>query len=147
MNWRNWTVPGLAVTLAAAAVSVFIKTAPMDGDLAARLSEALHAQGHDWAAVSVYARDAVLSGVAPEPEGRESAVRAAHSVRGVRTVANNTTVVPLVVSYTWSARRAVDGLVISGHVPSEAAKAAVLSTARDVLLTGQISDGMSIARG
>jgi outer membrane protein OmpA-like peptidoglycan-associated protein/osmotically-inducible protein OsmY len=147
MNWRKWILPGLAVASVATAIATFLARGDVERDLAARVAAALVASGQDWAVVSAAARDIVISGTGPAPESGAAAIRAASAVPGVRTVTDGTTLLPLAAPYTWSVRRAGQQVTLTGSVPSAAARAATLSTARQLLPQAEIAERMSLARG
>jgi OOP family OmpA-OmpF porin len=147
MNWRKWVRPGLVVTVIAAPIAVFFQKGSVETDLAARVSNALAANGQNWATVSVAGRDVVVSGIAPASEAEDSAIRTAGGIVGVRGVADATTLLPAAVPYVWSARRAGRQVTITGSVPSDGVRAAILATARRAVPQAEIVDRMSLARG
>lgn len=147
MNWRRWIRPGLAATFLVALLAVFVRDGGIERDLTDRVTAALLADGQSWATVEVSARDVTIRGRAPSTESQETAVRLAARVGGVRHAANGADLLPIVSPYVWSARRDGRSLRLSGNVPSEGGRAAVLAAARRALPEAEIHDEMALARG
>ena len=147
MNWQRWIRPGLAVTLVVAAVAVFLRHGVVEQDLAGRVTAALSADGYGWAKVTVSARDVTIGGMAPSVESQQQAVAVAAKVGGVRAARNGSELLPIVSPFVWTARRQGSALTLSGSVPSEGSRAAVLAAARRAIPDAEISDAMQLARG
>jgi outer membrane protein OmpA-like peptidoglycan-associated protein/osmotically-inducible protein OsmY len=146
-NWRRWLRSGLVATVVLALLAFFVRSGAIERELTTGVAERLVAQGQDWAAISVSGRDVVLSGTAPSTEAVESAVALAANVPGVRGVTDETTLLAIASPYVWTAERAGRLVTLSGNVPSEAARNALLVSARRVFPDAEIQDGMSLARG
>ncbi len=147
MNWQRWIRPGLVVTLLVALVAVVARHGVVERELAGRVAAALAADGQSWATVAVSARDVTLGGVAPAPEAQQRAEALVAGVAGVRAVTDSSGLLPIVSPFVWTARRSGSGLTLSGSVPSEGARAAVLAAARRAIPDAEISDTMRPARG
>ena len=147
MNWKRWARPGLALTLVVAAVAVIAENGPVERDIDGRVTAALAAQGLTWASVSASARDVTIRGVAPSPDAQQLALNLAAGVPGVRAVSDGSTLLPIAAPFVWIARRDGGTVTLSGSVPSEGARAAILAAARRALPDAEIRDTMSLARG
>ena len=147
MNWQRWIRPGLIATLLVAIIAIVAMSGTIQQDLAARVVAQLAADGQGWASVQVSARDVTVLGTAPSTDAQELAVRSARRVAGVRSVADGSGLLPIASPYIWSARREGRSVVLSGSVPSDGARAALLAAARRALPEGEIRDAMALARG
>ena len=147
MNWQKWIRPGLVLTLLLAMLAVFLGHGAVERDLGARVQAALAGDGENWATVAVIARDVTIGGVAPAPEAQRRAVAVAQSVTGVRVVADGSGLLPVVSPFVWTARRQGSSVSLSGSVPSDGARAAILAAARRAIPDAEIADGMQLARG
>ena len=76
-----------------------------------------------------------------------SAVAAAADVPGVLGVDNGSDLLPVSSPYVWTAKRAGKVVTLSGNVPSESTRNAVLAGARRALPDAEIRDEMTLARG
>ena len=147
MNWQRWLRPGLLISLIVAVVAVLVRDGVLERDLGDRVAAALFADGQGWASAEVSSRDVTIRGRAPSVESQETAVRIAEGVPGVRRAANGSELLPIASPYVWMARREGNALALSGSVPSEGSRAAVLAAARRALPEAEIRDGMELARG
>ena len=146
-NWRRWLRGGLVATVLLALVAFFVRSGAIERRLTTDVAERLVAQGQDWAAISISGRDVILSGTAPSTEAVQSAVALAANVDGVRGVTDETVLLPVVSPYVWSGERAGRLVTLSGSVPSEAARNALLVNARRVFPDAEIHDQMTLGRG
>jgi outer membrane protein OmpA-like peptidoglycan-associated protein/osmotically-inducible protein OsmY len=147
MNWRRWIRPGLAATFLVAVIAVFVRHGAIEHTLADAVTAQLAADGQGWAAPQVSARDVTIRGTAPSVESQQQAVKSAAAVAGVRHVADGSDLLPILAPYVWSAQRDGRAVVLTGAVPSEGVRAAVLAAARRALPEGEIQDAMTLARG
>ncbi len=147
MNWRRWIRPALIVTLLVAIAAILIERGGIERDIAGRVAAELAADGQVWAGVTVSARDVTITGVAPAVDAQQAAVVAAEKVRGVRAVADGSGLLPIASPYVWSAHRSGRTVTLSGSVPSEGVRAAVLASARRALPEAEIVDRQALARG
>ncbi len=112
--------------------------APLEAALQVKAEAALAAAGIDWAQVNMDGQRAILSGPAPS----EDAVAAAAEVvltsagpgglvfGGVTQVESQADDAPPVAPYVWRAIKTDTGaLVLAGHVPTRAARSALLAEA------------------
>lgn len=129
-------------------VAVQLEHEGIEADLGRRTQDALARAGLDWAAPNFSGRDGVLTGKAPNETDPVNALTKVRDTWGVRIAQGRTELVELVDNFTWSASSEGDGrLVLSGYVPSEEARKAVLTAARNQFAKIEIADGMKLARG
>jgi outer membrane protein OmpA-like peptidoglycan-associated protein/osmotically-inducible protein OsmY len=147
MNWQRWIRPGLVLTFLVALVAVLLRHGAVESDVSARVREALATDGQSWATVSASARDVAIGGTAPAPEAQRRAVAVAAAVDGVRAVSDASGLLPIISPFVWSARRQGNGIALTGSVPSEGSRAAILAAARRAVPDAEIADGMTLARG
>ncbi len=147
MNWQRWIRPGLVATILVALIAVAVRSGSIGHDLAGAVNASLASQGQAWATADASARDITLKGVAPTPESQQAAIRLARAVRGVHSVADHTSLLPIASPYVWSARRAGRKVTLVGSVPSEGYRASLLAAARRALPQAEIVDKMMPARG
>ena len=106
--------------------------------LEARANAVLKAEGMGWAHVRMEGQRAIVSGAAPSEALRAQAASLVLSssgpggeyAGGVTKVINELVVGPAVSPYTWGVRRSPAGVSLTGHVPSDAARAALVQRAR-----------------
>ncbi len=147
MKWQRWIRPGLVATILVALVAVLGRSSSIGHDLAADVQARLAAEGQGWAQVGAFARDVTIRGTAPSPEAQQAVLRIAQDVRGVHAVSDRSDLMPLASPYVWTAVRAGLTVTVSGAVPSEGARTAVLAAARRALPRAEIIDEMTPARG
>ncbi len=155
---------GLWVIIAIGVVS--IKTQFLPGSLLSaehRLQQnsedALSALEAPWASVRLDGQKAVLTGEAPNAAAMAEAatVIARAKWRGGLVLGGVTAVdlsavsiydgPPVVAPYRWNAKRKDNGIVLSGHAPSEAAREAVFQFAANRFPNSTISGELKIAGG
>lgn len=146
-SWRRWVRPGIAVAFLLAAVAVAVRLSAIEADLGTRVRAQLAADGQEWATVEVSGRRITIRGTAPSPESQGSAVLAAAQVPGVAGAANASDLLAVATPYVWIAKRSGKVVTLSGNVPSESARNAVLAGARRALPDAEIRDDMTLARG
>ncbi len=140
-------VSGAPGRLLVALFAIWIQGTPVEQDLSARSGQGTSVAGEPWASVEMRGRDARLTGEAPTAERRQMALDAVNRVWGVRQVADESTVLPTISPYAWSAERAGARVVLGGHAPSSEARAAILAAARRALPGIEVVDQMRLASG
>lgn len=144
--WR-W-LWGLLLIAPASWIVLNLHQTVIENELRVRTTEALERAGLSWAATSFSGRDAVLTGVAAEESEPSKAAELVRNVWGVRIVDARTDLVKAVPEFTWTAERDANGAIrLSGFVPSEASRKAILKAARQALPSARINDEMNLARG
>jgi OmpA-OmpF porin, OOP family len=120
----------------------------IEADLGRRTQEALSRAGLDWAAPIFAGRDGVLTGKAADDATPPRALAMIRDAWGVRVAHDRSELLELAEKFLWSATSRGDGrLVLSGFVPNEDARKAVLSAAHSEFPKAEIGDEMKLARG
>lgn len=129
--------------------------AALEAALQTKAAQSLQQAGIDWAVVKMDGQTAILTGDAPSEDAVEEAARIVlrSSGRGglffggVAQVANQVEAAAPVYPYVWSVEKTADGgLVLSGYVPSRAARAALVQEA-EAMASGPVVDQMRLAAG
>lgn len=142
--WLLGVVPIAALSW----VAVQLQHEDIENDLARRTAEALKRAGLTWATPRVAGRDVVLTGKAPEERGPMLASAHARNVWGVRVAHNRSGLIEHVANYQWSVVSDGAGrLQLTGDVPSDGARRALLDTAKAAFPSTKITDNMRLARG
>jgi OmpA-OmpF porin, OOP family len=161
---ETWTRPALMIGIGGAVLSMLLgMLAPHGGAvwyaprvLEERVATALSAAGHHGLVVDMHGQRAALSGIVDSEAAIDAARRAALGAAGpggpwaggVTSVdVSGVSVGAVERPFAWSARRAGARLVLSGPVPSEASKDAILASARGAFPNGEHVDEMRIAGG
>jgi len=132
----------------------FTKTSVVESDI----RSALDAEGYEFADVEFYGNVATLSGVAPSENAKLSALSLAESVRcskcshdAIWHVVDDQMsfkTLPTQIPYTFNGVKDSDGNVtLSGFVPSETAKADIISAANRIFDTKIIDRNIRVANG
>jgi OmpA-OmpF porin, OOP family len=152
----------LALLLAAIALGILAyvcigQHAPIiANDLNQRATAALAAGNHSFASVEgVNGRDVSLTGEAPTEEAKFAAIRDVDKVWGVRTVIDKMTVAaaapepeaPPAAPYLFQAGLAGGVLTLTGAVPSEDVRRAVLANAQANFLGVRVDDQLIVREG
>ncbi|MCS0503478.1 flagellar motor protein MotB [Ancylobacter mangrovi] len=138
-RWRAWWkgLPALLLLLAAA---IYFARAPVEDDLAARSGTLLMQIGESWAHADFNGRDAVLEGEALSEEARVKVRRELARLSGVRSVDDQTTLLPERRPFTFTAIRDGAQLRLEGYVPSVWARERIADAAEKmapgVVVTG-----------
>ncbi len=127
----------------------------IEKELAVCTADSLARAGIDWARVGISGRDVTLSGVAPSAESRIRAEEITRSsCQGVRTVDSTVTVAepaPAAAppsSYELKLTLEEEGgVVLSGMVPDEETREAVIQAVRQRVAAGGIRDRLRITPG
>ena len=145
-NIKLWIWPGLAAVACLSALAIWFTAGSIEADLQSRTMSALRTD-HDWAQVLIKGRDLTLTGLAPDEESRKDALSIARNVYGVRDVSDASVLLPEEKPYRLSAEKTPNGIVLSGFVPNETARADIISTLTGLLPGIALSDQMNLARG
>ena len=147
MNWQRWIRPGLVATILVALIAVVARSGSIGRELAGEVNASLAASGQAWATADGSARDITITGTAPTPESRQTALRLAQAVPGVHAVTDRTSLLPIASPYVWNADRSGRKVTLTGSVPSEGYRVSLLAAARRALPQAEIVDEMVPARG
>lgn len=145
-NWKKWIWPGIIATALLALAAVFFKAGPVEEELTGRASQALSAQ-HGWASVNLSGRDLTLKGVAPSETAKAEALALADGAYDVRVVADGTELLAVATPYPFGAEKSGNIITLTGNVPDEAARSALVSSAQSSNPNAEIVDKMTLARG
>jgi len=124
-----------------------MKSGPIEGDLARLSADEFTRSGLPWAKATLSGRDAVLAGEAPDPESKKLAIDAASRAWGVRLVRDDTTVEAEQKPYVASATREGNTITLSGFVPNDPVRAAMVKAAKEAFPNAQVVDQLKHGRG
>lgn len=116
-------------------------------DLAQRAREHLDRNNLQWASVEFKGRDGMLVGRAEEESDQRRPAIEAAKVWGVRMLEDRIEVLQLIKDYVWRASASDSTLTLTGYVPNEAARKAVLGYVRSAFPKHKLDDKLELARG
>ncbi len=119
----------------------------VENELAQRANEHLARNNLGWASVSFTGRDGVISGRAEEESDQRRPASEVAKVWGVRSLEDRIEVLQFVKSYVWNATTRDGVLTLTGFVPNEAARKAILASVRTSFPKHKVEDKMDLARG
>jgi OOP family OmpA-OmpF porin len=146
-RWGSKWWPGLAPLAVLWVLAAWNSTVRLEADLTAQTTLALKDTVLDKIRIAASGRDITLVAEAFSEPGRRSALAAAEAVPGVRTVNDETGLVPEAKPFIWSAERDVVRVVLGGSAPLPTIKARLLDAARAAVAGTEVSDRMVLARG
>lgn len=129
--------------------------AALEAALQTKAAQSLQQAGIDWAVVQMDGQTAILTGAAPSDDAVEEAARIVLRssgrgglfIGGVAQVTNRVEAAEPVYPYVWTVEKLADGgLMLSGYVPSRAARAALVREA-EAIASGPVVDQMTLAAG
>jgi OOP family OmpA-OmpF porin len=145
-NWRRW-LWGIIPLLVLSWVAVQAEHGRVERELAERARLALVNGGFPWAQAEFDARDAVLTGRAPQEGEPGKAADALAAVWGVRVVDNKAGLLDKADTYLWAASRRKNRIRLTGYAPSISAKQAILGVTRASFPGFEVVDRTTLARG
>ncbi len=113
----------------------------IEAELTDQGRELLAAEGFDPTVLRIDGRDATLEGVVGSEEHRLAAARLVADVPGMRVVDNR---LSLPVPVRFELDRSGETAVLTGRLPNEAHRAAILSRAHDLWSAGTITDDLRV---
>ncbi len=120
----------------------------IESELQRQSEQALAAADQGWGQVAFSGRDATLTGQAVDNSDQLRAAGIVRSVTGVRVVDDQSKLLEEENNYVWGAQLLADGkLRLSGFVPNQAARAAVLGAVKSTFPGRAVEDRMKFARG
>lgn len=146
-SWRLYLIPCLVVATLLTGVALVLNLRRVEAELAAQVDAILVADGQSWASAEVSGRTAKIMGTAPTLIAQRFALESADRVWGVARVVDGSGLLPLQPRYYWTATKRGDRLEITGFVPSEDERVAIIATAKRLLPDLQIDDKTQLARG
>lgn len=146
-RWLDWLVPTGGTAAVLTAVGWLVSFGPIAEDVSSRAAERLKADGQPWAKIVIDGRDVTLKGEAPDDAAVKLALASADRVFGVRVVSAEATVVPAADPYLFSAARDGDRVTLTGSVPSEETRTALVAWVKKLMPQATIDDRLRVARG
>lgn len=146
LDWRGLLLPGAITIVVLTVLAMLFGSHRVEDDVAMRVGAALET-GHAWAERRVDGRTVTLTGMAPNAAARDAAGATAASVRGVRRVANNAVLPPIIDPFTFTLRKGADGIALTGHVPDAALAADLVARAEMANPGIAVTDQLALARG
>jgi OOP family OmpA-OmpF porin len=128
-------------------IAVVFEHPHIETDLQNRLRDALSRQGAGWATPTFSGRDGVIVGEAPEESEQKRAIAIARGVWGVRRIDNQTALIEEQQNYSWSAALRDSRVRLSGFVPNENTRKAIVGAAKATFPGRDVDDRMKLARG
>jgi OOP family OmpA-OmpF porin len=128
-------------------VAVQLEHEGIEADLGRRAQEALSRKGLDWAVTNFSGRDGIVSGRAEEDEAPARALGSVRDTWGVRVVYGQTELLDRVERFLWSANSHDNRVTLTGFVPSEELRRAVVTAAHAEFPKAEIVDETKLARG
>lgn len=141
----KWFWPGVTWTAALTALALWFGTDRIEADISARSAQAL--SSYNWSGFDVDGRNLVLKGVAPDPETQRAAILALLSVPGVGDISDLTTVLEAASPYIFKLTKSGEGIVLSGYIPDNSMRDAIMVAAESAVQNGLVDDEMALARG
>lgn len=142
---KKWFWPGVTWTAALTALTLWFGAGLVETDIAERSAAAL--APYAWANFDIDGRDVTVKGMAPDPDAQQAAVAALRQVKGVRDVSDLTTVLPVAAPYVFRVLRNGDDLILSGSIPDNDTRDAIVGAAESAFTSGSVDDEMALARG
>ncbi|HWW48147.1 MAG TPA: OmpA family protein [Xanthobacteraceae bacterium] len=146
-QWAHKWWPGLIPLAALWVAAAWTSTVPLEQDLAARATAALQSDVLDQSRIEVAGRDVTFSAAAFSEQGRRTAVQSVEMVPGVRTVIDQTRLVPEAKPFVWTLDRDVLRVTLGGSAPLPAIKAKLAEATRSSLNGFEVVDQMGLSRG
>lgn len=119
----------------------------IEADLHQRSQSALTAAGLQWASTAFDGRDGLITGQATSGEGPKRALNVVRDVWGVRVSDQRTRLLPTIDPYQWAAGLRGDRLKLTGYVPSEETRTAIIGLGKAAFPNRTIDDRLMLARG
>lgn len=127
----------------------------LQSELQSTVEAELINSGHSWASVEMFGQRAVIGGEAPADDAFEAAREVALTADGyggllfggVTIVQDASEAAEPITPYKWRAVKTADQrIILTGHVPSEAIRQAILSDA-EAIAPGRVDDRTSLGVG
>ncbi len=128
-------------------IAVLSERERIETDLRSRAQAALSKSGFSWASSKFNGRDALLAGQATDEADPDHASRLLQGLWGVRLVDNRTELIEKVDIYNWIASERDNKVRLTGFVPNDATRKAIIGVARANFPKREIEDRMKAARG
>lgn len=146
-NPLRWLLGGVLIIGLLGVMTLQGVLAQIETELEQRTQAALDQAGLGWAQIGFAGRDAKLAGKAADEREQRQAFEITHSIWGVRTVKNRTELVEEQKNYVWRALLRENRLRLTGFVPNEVTRKAIIGAAKATFPQLEIEDRMKLARG
>ncbi|MCL7997386.1 hypothetical protein M8994_03920 [Brucella sp. 21LCYQ03] len=141
----KWFWPALTWTAALTSLALWFGADRVEADIAAQTGKAL--SPFVWAGFDVDGRDVVLKGMAPDVETQKAAVEAVQNIQSIGALSDLTTVLQAVSPYVFKLTKNGEGIVLSGFIPENSMRDAIMNAAELTVQGGLVDDEMALARG
>lgn len=138
---------GLVPLTLLAWLTVVVEQPSIEADLTERTHKALQVAGLGWAGLEFSGRDGSLVGQAFDDAAPVKALRIAQNVWGVRDLRSDIAVVARLEDYIWRAELGKSGIRLSGYVPDEIRRTAVLDMVKARFPDLAVDNRLTINRG
>lgn len=138
---------GLVPLTLLAWLTVVVEQPRIEADLTERTHKALQVAGLGWAGLEFSGRDGSLAGEAFDDSEPSKALRIAQNVWGVRDLRSDIAVVARLEDYIWRAELGKSGIRLSGYVPDEIRRTAVLDMVKARFPDLAVDDRLTVNRG
>lgn len=145
-SWTRWFWPGVITTVFLTALAIWFRWERIEDDLAFRSQERISLE-NSWANVELDGRDLILKGMAPSEEAQQAANLLAAGTRGVRTVDDMTTLLPVASPFVFRAIKEGEGITLVGNVPFGPVRVQLLTLIERANPGIRIRDNLTPARG
>lgn len=125
----RWGVPAFVTVIGGTVAAVATSGSAISPDLAMRAGAVIAGPEYDWATLSFDMRDATISGTATTQPMIDAAVAKVAAVHGVRSVTSKVVLAEYVSPFPFIATVERGVLTLSGGLPDEEARAAILAAA------------------
>lgn len=146
-NPLRWLVGSVLVLGLLGVMNMQGVLAQIEAELAQEARQSLAQAGLGWADVEFSGRDSKLLGIAPDENERRKAYQITSSLWGVRKVSNHTDLIAEEKNYVWRAQLRDDRLKLTGFVPNEQTRRAIIGAAKATFPQLEVQDRMKLARG
>lgn len=119
----------------------------IEADLNRRAQAELSKAGHEWASTRFDGRDGEIRGKASEDGQPTSASELARRVWGVRVVNSKADLIDKIDRYLWSATHRENRLKLTGFVPNQETRKAIIGFAKANFPKSEVVDQLKEARG
>lgn len=141
----KWFWPAVTWTAALTSLALWFGADRIEADISARTGQAL--MPYVWAGFDVDGRNVILKGMAPDVEMQQAALNALQNVRGIGDLSDLTTVLQAASPYIFKLTKSGEGIVLSGFIPDNSMRDAIMNAAESVGAGGLVDDEMALARG
>ena len=143
-NPLRWLLGGILIIGLLGIMNLQGVLARIEAELLQQTRQALDEAGLSWAEVGFSGRDGLISGSAPDEQELRKAYEITSAIWGVREVSNRAGLVEEQKDYVWRATLREGRLKLTGYVPNEATRRAIIGTAKASFPDLEIQDRMQL---